>query len=266
VLPCALAVGGLDPGGGAGVAADLRAFHAAGVFGCAAIAVVTVQSTDGMLSSRPVASALVVAQAEEVVRAQRVRAIKLGALGSLGNVRAVASWLARNGGVPLVLDPVMLPTRGTPRLLAARATRELATLLLPLSTLVTANAPEAAALTGLAVDSVDDARRAARRLVAMGAAAALVKGGHLGREVDAVDVLALGPRRVVELRSRRLALGPTHGTGCVLASLIAGLLAAGDGPVTGRRLEGAVLAARRIHQRALRRAVDVGGAALVLAP
>src|ERR1017187_6426350 len=91
---CALAVGGLDPGGGAGIVADLRAFEAVGVFGCAAVALVTVQSTDGLRSSTALPCRLVLQQAKEVTRVQRVRAVKIGALGSVSNVRAVARWLS----------------------------------------------------------------------------------------------------------------------------------------------------------------------------
>src|SRR5215472_11976678 len=94
-LPCALAIGGLDPGGGAGVIADVRAFAAAGAFGCAAVAILTVQSTAGLRSVRPVAPRDLEEQAAEVLRHQRVRAVKVGALGTAANVRAVAKLLAR---------------------------------------------------------------------------------------------------------------------------------------------------------------------------
>jgi hydroxymethylpyrimidine/phosphomethylpyrimidine kinase len=261
---CALAVGGVDPGGGAGIAADLRAFQAVGVFGCAAVTLVTVQSTDGLRSSTVLLPRLVLEQAKEVTRAQRVLAVKIGALGSLGNVRAVARWLSSSIDVPVVVDPVMVPTRGTSRLLASRAIDAMRDELLPCATLVTANAPEAALLTGQRVTTVAEARRAARRLVALGAKAALVKGGHLVAEEDAVDVLFVRGK-VIELRAKRLALRPTHGGGCVLASLIAGLLARPGGE-PARRLEAAVRRARKLHREALENAVDVGGAMRVLVP
>jgi hydroxymethylpyrimidine/phosphomethylpyrimidine kinase len=263
---CALAIGGLDPGGGAGVVADLRSFHAARVFGCAVVAVTTVQSTDGLVASRPVASHLVVAQAEEVMRVQRVAAIKLGALGSVSTVRAVIELVSRAARVPVVLDPVMLPTRGGSRLLAARAARVVRDELIPLATLVIANASEAEVLTGHAVRTVGEARRAACALVDLGATAALVKGGHLTPGKDATDVLALGGGRVIELSARRFDLAPTHGGGCVLASLIAGCLARRPVRATARRIEAAVREARRVHRRALQRSVDVGGAMRVLVP
>ena len=120
-LPCALAIGGLDPGGGAGIAADLRAFAAAGAFGCAAAAVLTVQSTGGLRSVRSVPARELSAQVNEVMRHQRVRAVKVGALGGRENVRAVAKLLGRHADVPVVVDTPMLPTRGKGRLLAAGA-------------------------------------------------------------------------------------------------------------------------------------------------
>jgi hydroxymethylpyrimidine/phosphomethylpyrimidine kinase len=269
-VACALAIGGVDPGGGAGLLADLRAFHACGVFGCAVVALVTVQSTDGLVESWPVAAALVVKQATEVMRVERVLAVKLGALGSVANVRAVARWLSRTPAVPVVLDPVMSPTRGLSRLLAESATEAMRDELLSRATLVTANAHEAAALTGAPVRTVADAIRAARTLVTLGAEAALVKGGHLRprRTRDVVDVLALRGGDVHELHGPRLPLPPTHGGGCVLASLIAGELAraAAARGARGPSLVTAVRRARRMHQRALVEAIDIGGAMRVLVP
>ncbi|HEY3819418.1 MAG TPA: bifunctional hydroxymethylpyrimidine kinase/phosphomethylpyrimidine kinase [Polyangiaceae bacterium] len=264
--PCALAIGGLDPGGGAGLAADLRAFGAAGVFGGAAVAVVTVQSTAGLRSARAVPAREVAAQAGEVLRHQRVRAVKIGALGSESNVRAVASLLGRYPGVPVVVDTPMLPTRGKARLLSAGAVAALRDELLPRATLVTVNAEEAHALVGEPVPTVGAAHDAARALVKMGARAALVKGGHLGPATgpSAIDVLAIGGQ-VVELRARRLAIGAVHGTGCTLASLIAGRLATRDGArVDAEGLVAAIRWAKRVHHAALARAADVGGAMRVV--
>jgi hydroxymethylpyrimidine/phosphomethylpyrimidine kinase len=130
--------------------------------------------------------------------------------------------------------------------------------LLPRAALVTANAPEAEALTGMRVTRLEHAHDAARQLLALGARAALVKGGHL-TGTRAVDVLAM-PGRVVELAARRLALAPVHGGGCTLASLVAGRLA------VGRDVEAAVRWAKRAHFAALARAADVGGDLRVLLP
>ena len=262
-MPCALAIGGLDPGGGAGIAADLRAFAAAGVFGCAAVAVLTVQSTAGLRSVRAVSAREVAEQTAEVLRQQRVRAVKVGALGTEANVLAVARLLssARHADVPVVVDTPMLPTRGRARLLSARATAALREALFPRATLVTANADEAQALLGEPVRTVSEAHDAARALAKTlgrgGARAVLLKGGHLPG-ASAIDVLAMDGE-VIELRARRLAVGPVHGTGCTLASLIAGRLAGRTGARVGQaELVAAIRWAKRVHHAALAKAADVG--------
>jgi hydroxymethylpyrimidine/phosphomethylpyrimidine kinase len=264
--PCALTIAGLDPGGGAGIAADLRAFAAAGVFGCAAAAVLTIQSTAGLRAVHAVPTRDVLAQAREVLRHQDVRAIKVGALGTATNVRAVARLLAATPAIPAIVDPVISPTRGRARLLAERALAAMRTALLPRAHLVTANVPEAEALTGARIATLDDARAAAIALCAMGPHAALVKGGHM-RGDDAVDVLAVRGGAVTLFRAKRLVLPPIHGGGCTLASLIAGRIAAGGWDrLRDADLVDAIRWARRVHRRALADARDVGGAMKVLIP
>jgi hydroxymethylpyrimidine/phosphomethylpyrimidine kinase len=263
VLPCALAIGGLDPGGGAGIVADLRAFAAAGAFGCAAAALITVQSTAGLVRVRPVAARDVEAQSTEVLAHQRVRAIKTGALGNAANVRVVARILARHPEIPAVVDTPIRPTRGRGRLLAAQALEALRDDLLPRAMVATVNVAEAEALLGARVRSLGDARDAAHALARTGPRAVVVKGGHLEGAM-AVDVVAIDGA-VVDVRSRRLALPPLHGTGCTFASLVAGRLA--HAPATrGARLGrdvilAAVRWAKRTHHLALARAVDVGAPA-----
>jgi hydroxymethylpyrimidine/phosphomethylpyrimidine kinase len=256
-LSCALAIGGLDPGAGAGLAADLRAIAATGAFGCAAVSVLTVQSTAGLRRAFAVPAGDLTAQVREVLRHQRVRAIKIGALGNEANVRAVARLLADHPAVPVVLDTPMAPTRGRARLLAVRALKALRDELMPRATLVTVNVDEAQALLGEPVRSVGEAHDAARALASTGARAVLVKGGHMGGG-QAIDVLAVG-REAIELRARRLALPEVHGTGCTLASLVAGRLATRAGTrVEQGELVGAIRWAKRVHHAALAKAVDVG--------
>jgi hydroxymethylpyrimidine/phosphomethylpyrimidine kinase len=270
-LACALAIGGVDPGGGAGLAADLRAFAEAGVFGCAVVAVLTVQSTAGLRAVRVLATRDVVAQAREVLAHQRVRAIKTGALGSAGNVRAVAELAGSVAETPLVVDTVLAPTRGRLRLHDDAAKRALRTYLLPRAAVVTANAAEASELAGKRLHDARDAAAAAAELQRVtGARAVLVKGGHL-RDREAVDVLALAGGRTVALAARRLTLRrPLHGAGCVLASLIAGGLARGGEGVgssptaTEETILAAVRWAKRRHHALLVQAADVGGPLAVL--
>jgi hydroxymethylpyrimidine/phosphomethylpyrimidine kinase len=261
-----LAIGGLDPGGGAGVLADARAIHRAGAFACAAVAVLTVQSTSGMRAATPVGKRELIAECTEVVKHQRVRAIKVGALGSEENARAVGDFLAIHRDIPAVVDTVMIPTRGRARLLEERAVATLRKRVLPHAALVTVNAPEAEVLTGLRVTRLDEAHDALLALLRLGCRAVLLKGGHLGGP-HAVDLLAIAPTgsqraaaSVIELSAPRLVMLPTHGGGCVLASLIAGGLAAAP----ERVLAEAVRWAKDVHHEALRVSSDVGGDLRVL--
>lgn len=260
-LPCALSIAGLDPGGGAGIAADLRAFREAGAFGCAALALTTVQSTRGLQRVAPLPAELVVAQAREVIEHQRVRAIKLGALGSRSNVAAIARLLAEpaHAALPVVVDPVMVASRGASSLLDAAALGTMRTRLLPRATLLTANTDEAAALLERSVSTLAEARTAARALCDLGAAAAMVKGGHL-HGAEAIDVVAFADGSSLELRSPRLPIrARLHGGGCTLASLIAGRLA------TGRSLRQSLPWAKKRLQSALEHLASVGGPLGVIA-
>jgi hydroxymethylpyrimidine/phosphomethylpyrimidine kinase len=221
--------------------------------------VLTTQSTRGLRRVEAVAPKLWTAQARLVLADEDVRAIKVGALGTLANVRALGALLGAHREVPAVVDPVLMPTRGGGRLLEERALAALRETLLPRAAIVTANASEAEALTRARVTNVEEATKAAHALVAMGAKAALVKGGHL-TDARATDVLVIG-RRVTKLAATRLRLRKrVHGAGCALSSLIAARIALGDGVLE------AVRHAKRVHHRALTRALDVGGDLAVLSP
>ncbi len=264
-VPCVLAIGGLDPGGGAGVLADARAIARTGALGCAALAVLTVQSTSGMRSATPVATRELLAECTEVVKHQRVRAIKVGALGSDDNAAAIGDFLAIHREVPAVVDTVMVPTRGRARLLEERAVSVLRDRVLPRAALVTVNAPEAEVLTGRRVTRLDEAHDAALALLALGCRAVLVKGGHLSGPY-AVDLLATGTR-VILFRARRIRLPPFHGGGCVLASFIAGRVAVTIDAYRDdheRALANAVRWAKKLHHAALLKTRDVGGDLRVL--
>jgi hydroxymethylpyrimidine/phosphomethylpyrimidine kinase len=274
VISTALTIAGLDPSGGAGIAADLRAFAAAGAWGAAVCAALTVQSTRGVRAVRAVATKLVIAQADEVLGDARVLAIKTGALGSAANARAVARLIEAHPDIPAIVDPVMLASRSAGKNMGARldgagsigAMQRLARA----ATLVTPNLAEAGALLGGAtIRTEDEAREAAVALVEAGARAALVKGGH-GAGAEAVDWLVVGAQtiRVVRIARPRRATPPLHGTGCTLASLIAGRLAAkGPGrlPDAGE-LVAAVRWARGRIDAAIRAPLVTGHGLLVLDP
>lgn len=257
--PCALSVAGLDPSGGAGFLADIKAFHAAGAWGCAVAAVLTVQSTAGLASVAPIETSLVRAQAERIFLHQDIRAWKTGALGSTDNVALAAALSEEHPSVPLVVDPVIVATRtdAGARLLDDRALEAMRRLVAR-SALVTPNVDEAEALLGARVSSVEEAREAALALVAMGAHAALVKGGHLGGPT-AIDVLVCHSG-VHLIEAPRVAMeGDFHGGGCTLSALITGRLAGGEG------MEAAVRWSKQRLSRAIAESVQVGEGLRVLA-
>lgn len=220
----ALSIAGSDPSGGAGIQADLKAFHQHGVYGCAVISLLTVQNTERVERVEIMNAELVAAQLDAVLSDIDVAAVKTGALGSADNARVVAQRVAARG-LALVLDPVRLASHGA-SLLEDQARTALLEQLVPCSVLVTPNAHEAAWLTGEPVRSARDAERAARALLKNGAQAVLVKGGHLD-EPDALDVYADGSQLVV-LRGPRAGNPSAHGLGCTLSAAIAARLALGE--------------------------------------
>lgn len=227
----ALTIAGSDPSGGAGIQADLKTFHQFGVYGEAVVTLVTVQNTTRVSRVEMMPEDLVIAQIEAVLEDIPPGAAKTGALGTPEMVRAVAR-VARGFRFPLVVDPVMVSKHGAA--LGGGAWEEL----LPHAALVTPNLPEAEALTGTA-----EVRTAAERLVAMGARAALIKGGHA--EGDAVDVLFDG-REFAEFPAPRIVTRHTHGTGCTYSAAITAGLARGLG------LRDAVARAKRYIDAAIR--------------
>jgi hydroxymethylpyrimidine/phosphomethylpyrimidine kinase len=220
----ALTIAGSDSGGGAGIQADLKTFHRFGVFGTSVVCAITAQNTLGVADWIAVAPAMIRAQLDAVAGDLRPAAVKTGMLADAGVVEVVADGVRRHALAPLVVDPVMVATSGDV-LLEASAVQAIRTLLLPLAALVTPNLDEAAILAGMPVRGVADMERAARRLVDDGgAAAALVKGGHLAGP-EMVDVLFDGTLH--HFRHPRIETTSTHGTGCTLSSAIAAHLALG---------------------------------------
>lgn len=244
-LPVALTIAGSDSGGGAGIQADLKTFHAFGTFGTSVVSAITAQNTVGVRAVHAVPLDVVRAQIEAVVEDLRPAAFKTGMLASAKLVDLVARAIAEFRLGNFVLDPVMVATSGD-RLLDEDAEGAVASQLLPLATVVTPNLHEASLLAGFPVEDLDGMRRAARALVDLGAGAALLKGGHL--EGDAVDLLWDGTEEHL-WRKERLDTRHTHGTGCTLSAAIAAGLAKG----------------RPLHD-AVGRAVDFVGRAIASAP
>jgi hydroxymethylpyrimidine/phosphomethylpyrimidine kinase len=232
LIPRALTIATSDSGGGAGIQADLKAFAAAGVFGTSALVALTAQNTVGVTAIHELPPGFVRAQLEAVFDDIGVDAAKTGMLFSRAIIDAVADWLESHP-VPLVVDPVMVASSGA-QLLEDGAVDVLVRRLFPLATVVTPNLPEAQALVG-----PGPRRELAERLVELGAAAAIVTGGH---GEDAVDQLFDGERHV-EIPVERHDVAATHGAGCTHSATLAALLARGGSLEDAAR--GAAAAASR---------------------
>jgi hydroxymethylpyrimidine/phosphomethylpyrimidine kinase len=220
----ALTIAGSDSGGGAGIQADLKTFAAHQVYGTSAITAVTAQNTLGITMWQALPADLVIAQIEAVAGDIGADAVKIGMLANAAIVEAVAATIAEIDLPHLVLDPVMI-AKGGDRLLEEEAIETLRAELLPRAHIVTPNVPEAEALAGIRIRSVEDMRTAGRRILALGPRVVLVKGGHLAGP-ESVDI-ACTSDGTFELRAPRITSKNTHGTGCTLSSAIAANLALG---------------------------------------
>lgn len=251
-LPIALTIAGSDCSGGAGIQADLKSFAACGAYGASVITALTAQNTMGVRAVHAVPADFVTAQLDAVFDDLDVRAVKIGMVADRAVIAVIARAMAARRPGHLVLDPVMVATSGD-RLLAADAIETLRRDLIPLADLITPNLPEAAALLDASTASTDDEAAAqGRELLARGARAVLVKGGH-GRGAESVDMLVT-PQGVTRFAAARVETKNTHGTGCSLSSAIAAYLA------RGHDLAGAVGAAKQFVTDAIAASgrLDVG--------
>ena len=249
--PVAMTIAGSDPGGGAGIQADLKTFAALGVYGYSVITDVIAQNSSSVTRTDPVAPASVTQQIESLAAECIPHALKTGALANAGVVRAVARAIVKLALPAPVVDPVIVASSGT-RLLDAAGERAIRDLLIPLARIVTPNIAEAEALTAIRIDTDAAIREAARRIVAMGARAAVIKGGHRkSGDAKAIDLFYDG-RRFIELTSNRIPGGGAHGTGCAFSAAIAAYLAC------GKNLEDAVRSAKRYVTKALKHRFKLG--------
>jgi hydroxymethylpyrimidine/phosphomethylpyrimidine kinase len=218
VIPRVLSIASSDSGGGAGIQADLKAFARCGAHGMTAVVALTAQNTTGVTAIAEQSAGFVRDQIRAVLDDIGADAVKTGMLLSAAIIEAVADELA-GSGLPLVVDPVMVASSGAP-LLRPGAVATLTGRLFPLATVVTPNLPEAQALTGL--DSEDRAELA-ERLVALGAGAALVTGGHGAKPADHL----FDGREHLSIDVPRYDVPATHGAGCTHSAALAAGLAAG---------------------------------------
>ncbi len=249
--PVALSIAGSDCSAGAGLQADLKTFSALGVYGATAVTAVTVQNTKGVTAVHLIPPDIVFAQIDAVFSDLSIQAVKTGMLGGAEGAIAVAEALQRwAGGIPIVVDPVMVSTSGC-RLLDKAGEAALRARLLPLAALLTPNLQEAAALLKLQpAQNESEAKDQAARLIALGPKAVLIKGGH-GNGPDAIDFFYDGTR-FRAYTAPRIAARNTHGTGCTLASAIAALL------IKGLPMEEAIAQAKSYIQGAIERAGETG--------
>jgi hydroxymethylpyrimidine/phosphomethylpyrimidine kinase len=248
-MPTALTIAGSDSGGGAGIQADLKTFAALGVYGTSAITAVTAQNTVGVTASIALEADFVTAQIEAVAGDITIHATKIGMLANAAIVEAVVAAIEELELPLVVVDPVMIAKSGD-RLLDEDGILAIRGELLSLARVVTPNLPEAEALSGRRIQSLADARDAARTIRKMGARAVIIKGGH-GTSSEVVDLLLDG-EAIYEFRTTRIDTRNTHGTGCTFASAVAAHLA------HGRTLAEAAERAQRYVAGAIAHGLSIG--------
>lgn len=244
----ALTIAGSDSGAGAGIQADLKTFAAHGVYGTSAITAITAQNTVGVTKVLALKPELVAAQIDAIIDDIGAHAVKTGMLANSAIINIVAEKIRQHRVKNLVVDPVMVATSGD-LLIQKSAVAALRGKLFPLATVVTPNIPEAEVLTGMKLETDEDIKEAAKRIVKMGAKSVLIKGGHL--KGPATDHFFDG-KAFIELHAPRIRTNNNHGTGCTLSAAIAANLAKGES------LEAAVRNAKRYITEALRHSYRIG--------
>ncbi|MCM3086961.1 bifunctional hydroxymethylpyrimidine kinase/phosphomethylpyrimidine kinase [Bhargavaea ginsengi] len=247
----ALTIAGSDSGGGAGIQADLKTFQELGVFGTSALTAVTAQNTLGVHGVWPLGPESVRAQMEVVFADFEVSAVKTGMLFSGEIIGEVAAGLAGAGHPMLVVDPVMI-AKGGAHLLREEAVEAMREKVLPMSTVITPNIPEAEVLAGMNILNPEDMEEAGRRLIEMGTRSVVIKGGHLEKEERACDLFMDGRGERIWLSAERIQTKDTHGTGCTFSAALTAFLAAGE------PLEKAVVGAKRFIHAAISDGLGLG--------
>ena len=244
-----LTIAGSDSGGGAGIQADLKTFAALGCYGMTAITALTAQNTKGVQGIQGIPAEFLKAQIQSVMDDIGADAIKIGMLHAPEIVDVVAWAIDHYQLKNVVLDPVMVATSGD-RLIASETVQVLVRELFPRATLITPNLDEAVLLLGREISDASVLETAGRDLLAMGARAVLLKGGHMPGD-DVMDLLVQPNTPSERLSSRRIHSKNVHGTGCTLSSAIAAYLALGMG------LSEAVHCARQFIVQAIAHGADI---------
>lgn len=243
-----MTIAGSDSGAGAGIQADLKTFAALGVYGTSAITAITAQNTLGVTDIVELDPKIIAAQIDAVIADIGAHAVKTGMLANALIIETVAEKLQQHKLANVVVDPVMVATSGD-LLLQKNAVSALRSLLIPLATVVTPNIAEANQLAGVTITNSRDIRRAAQRIVDLGAQTVVIKGGH--RRGPATDLFFDG-KKFRQLRTTRIRTAHTHGTGCTLSAAITAYLARGE------KLESAIMHAKTYITAAIRKGFAVG--------
>lgn len=247
-----MTIAGSDSGGNAGVQADLRTFHAYSLHGCTVFTALTAQNPDGVYAINEIAADFVGAQLDAVLGTYSIAALKTGMLGSADVVEAIVERMKAYPEIVKVIDPVMVATSGA-KLAGDSTQKAMKEHLLPLATLMTPNMPEAEALSGRAVESLEDIRSAAKCLYDKFGAAVLIKGGHQMRNLSEAEDVLFDGRECTSFSLPRIE-NPisTHGTGCTLSAAIASELA------LGHNLKDAIKGAKEYVHQAIQNSYLVG--------
>jgi hydroxymethylpyrimidine/phosphomethylpyrimidine kinase len=249
-VPRALTIAGSDSGGGAGIQADLKTFTAFRVFGMSALTSITAQNTQSVLGIYDLPPEFVKLQIDAVLGDIGADAAKTGMLSNEDIISAVAEKIREYRVEKLVVDPVMRSKSGD-RLLKRESGRAITLELLPLAFIVTPNLPEAEVLSGIEVSSIADMREAAKRIKSLGPRYVLLKGGHLEKTSESIDVLYDGAD-FYHFSSPRMETRNTHGTGCTHSAAICAGLATGLGTIE------AIREAKNYVTEAIRKSFNLG--------
>ena len=248
--PVILSIAGFDPGSGAGVTADIKTIAAHGCYGIGCVTAITVQSTQGVRKVEALSAKLVRDVLNELAGDFEIAAMRIGMLGSGDIVEAVHDFLTAGKFANVVLDPIRNATSGA--LLLDEKGQQKIKKLFPLSTVITPNTEEAAALTGKPCATVPEMRAAATELHRMGAKNVIVTGGHLEKPLDLLSLDTPGAQEQHQFTSERVKSDSTHGTGCAFATSLACELA------SGKNLADAAVLAKAFVSKAIARAQKVG--------
>ncbi len=243
-----LTIAGSDTCGGAGIQADLKTFSAFGTYGMSVITAVTAQNTMGVFDVQDITPLMIQKQIDAIFTDIEVSAVKIGMVSQTETIHAIADRLLEYKPKNIVVDPVMISKSGYD-LLQPDAKEALIKRLLPLAFIVTPNLPEAEAITGMKIETLEEMEKAAEKIIAMGPKNVLVKGGHLLD--DATDVLYDG-KKMVRLAMKRIPTKNTHGTGCTISSAMAAALA------RGMTVEEAVRTAKEYITIAIEHSLELG--------